>query len=105
MAHGLALNSGASEVLLAMQLDILMGAIYLLGAAIYVSRVPERWKPGAFDVAFHSHQLFHVAVVVAAVVHYKASHGLMQWRDATGGCMAMYLVVALFVVVVVVDSI
>ena len=32
-----------------------------LGAAIYASKFPERWKPGAFDFAFHSHQLFHVA--------------------------------------------
>lgn len=89
MAHALLINAGTAEVLSAMRLDILMGAIYIGGAAIYATRVPERWKPGAFDVAFHSHQLFHIAVVVAAVVHYKASHKLMLWRDATGGCMVL----------------
>jgi adiponectin receptor len=60
-----------------------------VGAAFYASRFPERWKPGAFDLALHSHQLFHVAVVVAAVIHYKASSVLLHWRDATGGCMLL----------------
>ena len=57
-----------------------------IGAALYATRFPERYKPGAFDVAFHSHQLFHVAVVVAACIHYKAVHILLVWRDASGGC-------------------
>ena len=26
------------------------------GAVIYAARFPERWKPGKFDIAFHSHQ-------------------------------------------------
>jgi adiponectin receptor len=89
ITHALIINSGAKEVVEAMQLDLLMGAIYIGGAVIYATRVPERFKPGAFDVAFHSHQLFHVCVVIAAMIHYKASHGLLQWRDATGGCMAL----------------
>ena len=91
MTHGLLINSGADAVMRAMQLDILMGAIYIGGAVLYATKIPERWKPGAFDVAFHSHQLFHVAVVVAAIVHYKASQGLMEWRDTTGGCFATTL--------------
>ena len=87
MTHGLIINNGIPEVATAMRLDVIMGALYLLGAAIYAYRVPERWKPGAFDVAFHSHQLFHVAVVVAAMIHYRASMELLHWRDATGGCL------------------
>jgi adiponectin receptor len=70
----------------ALALDLLMGAIYLAGAVIYAMRIPERWKPGAFDLAFHSHQLFHVAVVVAACVHYRATRILLDWRDSTGMC-------------------
>ena len=53
---------------------------------MYAARFPERLKPGAFDVAFHSHQLFHVAVVIAALIHYKAVRILLAWRDASGGC-------------------
>ena len=41
--------------------------------------------PGKFDLAFSSHQLFHVCVVVAAAIHYKAIFQLLAWRDATGG--------------------
>ena len=43
------------------------------GAGLYAARIPERWKPGAFDVAFNSHQILHVAVIVAALVHYRVS--------------------------------
>jgi len=89
ITHIMIINGGAKEVLTAMQLDLLMGVIYIGGAAIFATRVPERFKPGAFDMAFHSHQLFHICVVIAAMIHYKASHGLLQWRDATGGCMAL----------------
>lgn len=82
MAHGIMMYWGQPEVERALLLDLLMGAIYLLGAGVYAMRVPERWKPGAFDIAFHSHQLFHVAVVLAAAVHYKAVLILLRWRDA-----------------------
>jgi adiponectin receptor len=26
------------------------GAIYILGACIYIARIPERWRPGKFDL-------------------------------------------------------
>lgn len=56
------------------------------GAVIYACRVPERWYPGKFDLAGHSHQLWHAAVVLAAWIHYQAVIILLQWRDASGGC-------------------
>ncbi|PSC75369.1 Heptahelical 4 isoform 2 [Micractinium conductrix] len=86
MLHGWFLNGGQPEVTRALLLDLLMGAIYIGGAVVYAARFPERLKPGAFDVAFHSHQLFHVAVVIAALIHYKAVRILLAWRDASGGC-------------------
>ncbi|KAJ9080292.1 hypothetical protein DSO57_1026639 [Entomophthora muscae] len=49
---------------------ISMGALYTIGAVIYGLRVPEKWYPGKFDHWFHSHQIFHVLVVTAAVLHY-----------------------------------
>jgi adiponectin receptor len=60
-----------------------------LGAAIYALRVPERWRPGAFDLWCSSHQLFHLCVVTAALIHYAGVHTLLDWRDATGGCAAL----------------
>ena len=53
------------------------GALYVAGAAIYAARVPERWRPGAFDVWGNSHQVFHIFVLVAAVVHLE---GLQRAR-------------------------
>ena len=51
-----------------------------LGAAIYALRVPERWYPGAFDLWFSSHQLFHLCVVAAALVHYGGVRTLLDWK-------------------------
>lgn len=31
------------------------GLIYALGAILYITKVPERCKPGAFDICGHSH--------------------------------------------------
>lgn len=49
---------------------VLMGSIYIVGASLYVLRIPERFFPGWFDVWAHSHQLFHICVVMATLVHY-----------------------------------
>lgn len=87
LLHGWLHFGGVREVDTAMMLDLAMGMVYLSGAAIYALRIPERWKPGAFDLMFHSHQLFHVAVVIAAVIHYKATLVLLHWRDESGGCL------------------
>ena len=65
-------------------MELLMGACYLLGAVIYSNLVPERWRPGAFDVWGHSHNIFHVLVVCGAYVHYRAALMLMAWRDHHG---------------------
>ena len=57
---------------------VLQGALYILGAAIYAARVPERLQPGSFDIWGSSHQIFHVLVVLAAAVHLV---GLVQAFD------------------------
>ncbi|KAK2809642.1 hypothetical protein FQN50_003699 [Emmonsiellopsis sp. PD_5] len=48
---------------------VLQGGLYILGATIYAARVPERWRPGQFDILGSSHQIFHVLVVLAAIAH------------------------------------
>ncbi|CAI8610396.1 unnamed protein product [Vicia faba] len=62
-----------------------MAFSYLIGTMFYVTRIPERWKPGWFDLAGHSHQIFHVLVVAGALAHYAATLKLLEWRD-TFGC-------------------
>lgn len=87
ISHALAAADLAGpQVRAAVGLDLVMAALYLCGALLYASRVPERWYPGKFDLVGHSHQLFHVMVVVAACIHYRAVRILLHWRESTGGC-------------------
>ncbi|KAG8367640.1 hypothetical protein BUALT_Bualt16G0094000 [Buddleja alternifolia] len=78
--HAVILHWGHSQILVSLGYEMAMGALYGIGAAIYVTRIPERWKPGAFDVVGHSHQIFHVFVVLAALAHCAASLVIMEWR-------------------------
>jgi len=52
---------------------LLMAGLYISGAVLYGLRIPERFLPGKFDLWFQSHQIFHVLVIAAALVHY---HGM-----------------------------
>lgn len=79
--HALWLNWGHAACYLALSLEVAMGLAYATGAWFYVSRVPEKWRPGAFDVVGHSHQIFHVLVLVGAVTHYVAVAVLLDWRE------------------------
>lgn len=36
------------------------------------TRIPERWRPGAFDLWGQSHQIFHVLMAVGLTVHFFA---------------------------------
>lgn len=47
----------------------LEGLVYGLGAFFFVTRIPESIWPGKFDIWFASHQIFHVFVVLASLVH------------------------------------
>lgn len=46
--------------------------VYLVGACVYASQVPERWFPGAFDYIGGSHNLWHFAVLGGILFHYMA---------------------------------
>ncbi|CAG8950711.1 hypothetical protein HYFRA_00002921 [Hymenoscyphus fraxineus] len=48
---------------------LLQGVFYIMGAALYAGRFPERSWPGKFDIWGSSHQLFHVLVVMAGASH------------------------------------
>lgn len=46
------------------------GALYVIGACLYMARVPERFSPGTFDYFGASHQIFHILILLAAFSHY-----------------------------------
>ena len=52
---------------------ILGGILYILGAVIYMLRLPERFFPGFFDIFGSSHQIFHIFIVIAALMMYYAA--------------------------------
>lgn len=59
---------------------LLEGAIYGLGAAFFASRFPESMWPGKFDIWLGSHQIFHVLVVVASLVHLYGVFAAFGWN-------------------------
>lgn len=85
-AHALALHWGHPHIFVALGYELAMALLYATGAAFYVSRFPERCKPGAFDVAGHSHQIFHVFVVLGALAHCVATVIIMDFRRALPTC-------------------
>jgi adiponectin receptor len=46
--------------------------VYMTGACLYASKVPERFCPGWFDYVGCSHNIWHVAVLGGIVFHYLA---------------------------------
>jgi len=68
---------------------VIMAAIYIAGGTLYAFRIPERFWPGHFDVWASSHQLFHVCVITAALVHYNALLKMVKYRLDVGSCMEM----------------
>ena len=64
------------------------GILYIVGAAIYAARIPERWSPGSFDIWGHSHQIFHVLVLVAAGTHLTGLIKAFDYRHSQPGIEA-----------------
>lgn len=64
--------------------EAVMAGCYAMGTMIYVIRIPERWKPGVFDLGGHSHNIFHILVIGGAYAHYRAALLFLEWRDSKG---------------------
>ncbi|XP_025669006.1 heptahelical transmembrane protein 4 [Arachis hypogaea] len=82
--HKVIIHKHQPEALQTTSYEILMGVLYGLGALVYATRIPKRWMPGKFDIAGHSHQIFHVLVVAGAYTHYLDGLVYLRWRDSQG---------------------
>ncbi|RIA89733.1 hemolysin-III related-domain-containing protein [Glomus cerebriforme] len=72
---------------IALKSMIITGALYVFGAFLYGSRIPERLSPGTFDIWGSSHQIFHVFVVLAALNHYYGViHVMLYWHNENHEC-------------------
>lgn len=89
-AHAVILYHDDPRILVSLGYEIVMGLLYAAGAVFYVSRIPERWKPGKFDIVGHSHQIFHAFVVAAALAHCAATLVIMDWRQGLPSCNALH---------------
>lgn len=47
-------------------------SVYVIGAFVYASKIPERWYPGCFDYFGNAHNLWHIAVLGGILYHYVA---------------------------------
>ncbi|KAI2619411.1 HlyIII-domain-containing protein [Hypomontagnella submonticulosa] len=63
-------------------------AVYVIGACVYASKVPERWFPGAFDYCGNAHNLWHFAVLGGILYHYVAMQEFFSgaFQRAQEGC-------------------
>ncbi|KAI3513817.1 hypothetical protein L1887_12000 [Cichorium endivia] len=64
--------------------ESVMALSYLTGTMFYITRIPERFKPGWFDLAGHSHQIFHCFVILGALAHYGAALVFLEFRGQVG---------------------
>ena len=62
--------------------------VYMTGALVYASKIPERWFPGVFDYIGGSHNMWHVAVLGGILFHYSAMQDFFSnaFTRAEGGC-------------------
>jgi len=65
-----------------------LGLFHGSGAALYASRVPERWWPRRCDVVGSSHQVMHVLVVFGAAAY---AVGVLRAREYWRGVECMTL--------------
>ncbi|WAR24967.1 ADRL-like protein [Mya arenaria] len=65
---------------------ILMAILYIGGALMYAFRVPESIYPGRFDIWFQSHQIFHICVILAALVHFRGIQIISHARLTSVRC-------------------
>lgn len=85
--HAVVLHWGSNHIFVALSYEFAMAIFYAAGAGFYVSRVPERLKPGKFDIAGHSHQIFHVFVVLGALAHSVATLVILEFRRGSPICV------------------
>lgn len=82
--HAVIVNWSEPQRNVTLAYEMAMALSYLIGTMFYVCRIPERWKPGWFDLAGHSHQIFHVLVIMGALAHYGAAHVFLEFRSRVG---------------------
>jgi adiponectin receptor len=56
-----------------------LAVVNFTGAAIYATRIPERWFPKRFDILGNSHQLMHVLVLLGGIIQERGLLRAIEW--------------------------
>ncbi|CAG8727844.1 7874_t:CDS:2, partial [Acaulospora morrowiae] len=72
---------------IALKWMMITALLYVFGAVVYGTRMPESLFPGSFDIWGSSHQIFHSFVLAATLTNY---YGVMQtmsfWHEKNHEC-------------------
>lgn len=82
LSHRWYIDGGSPRFWEAVMRYLAMAAMGCFSAIVYSARLPERLSPGRFDLALHSHNIFHVCCVAAIYLHYQACLAFIRWREA-----------------------
>ncbi|KAF3926433.1 hypothetical protein AA313_de0205867 [Arthrobotrys entomopaga] len=55
-----------------------------IGVVAYGAKIPERFFPGKFDIVGQSHQILHVSVIVAGLMHVRGCLGDFDYLHEHG---------------------
>jgi adiponectin receptor len=84
--HGISLFGYAQlSRTMSLPLVVTQGVLYIFGAGLYATRLPERLRPGQYDIWGSSHQIFHICVLLACGVHLYGLVRAFDWRHGIGG--------------------
>ena len=87
--HWIVIMGGFSDALVQQFIPQLV-IMYLLGATaffFYITKIPERFLPGYCDYVGHSHQFWHIMVLIAFLWWYSCSLDLIKYRlDKSNAC-------------------
>lgn len=50
------------------------------------TRIPEKWRPGAFDLWGQSHQIFHILIAVGLTIHFSAFAKAFNYEHTIKKC-------------------
>ena len=66
---------------------ILTAALFaVLGAVLYVLKIPERFFPGKITVWASSHQFWHLCCIIVGLLMYSSVLDMIKFRMNVGGC-------------------
>jgi len=79
--HFTIMEGKSSEFITVLYIPVFIAYLFFgMGMLLYVTRIPERFWPGAFDLLGTSHQIWHFLVVFGQWILYGGIFHAAIWR-------------------------